>query len=88
MPGPGGRTRNYYEKLDIAIRVEIVRLPGPSLPPDHMRGLNLDDAIDFVTNRCRFTRGTVVTYHEDHRQVALIHIKEFGARLAHQGRPR
>ena len=74
--------------LDTAIRVEILRLPGPSLPPDHLRGQLLNDAIDRVTDTSNMPRSRVKKYHEKYREDAVRWLKSFGARLAARGGPK
>jgi hypothetical protein len=80
-----GRPSKFEEQFDIAIRVEICRLPASNNDsPDAIRGVTLEKAITHVAKNSEYAESTVETYHESHRQAALTWIEQFGPRLANR----
>ena len=74
-----GRPDNIGEQLEIAIRVETVRLSASADDsPGTVRGLSLRDAVEHVAADCPFTQNTVGRYHENLRPDALSWINRHG----------
>ena len=83
LPRRGSRPSKHFEHTQIAIMVEICKLPREADdPPDEVRGLDEKDARDQVAEYLNIQYDTVGRYHDRHRQYAKTWIKVHGPRLA------